>query len=135
MKVTGFKAILAASIVFCSSVSLSQVSDQRRIDELEKRVQQLENPSEAESISDEVTQLKLDRELPELLGPGFTSLGPAASRIYTSRAPFAVGGLAEILYSAPEKGTRTTNLSRADLFVGARLATDILFNSAFEFQN
>lgn len=107
---------------------------------LEARIRALEAKEAAaettpSSASEEVTKLQLELQLPELLGPEFTGLGPGISRVYFSRTPLSIGGFGDVHYSSETDGPRTTDLSRLSPYIGYRFAKNIVFNSGFSVQN
>jgi hypothetical protein len=108
--------------------------------DLQKRVEILEQAELQRQVSgseesQEITQLKLAMELPEPLPDDFTGLSPLASRIYTSTAPTVWGAIGEVHFTSEETGPRKTNFALLELLLGHRLSQNLIFNSAFSFQN
>jgi hypothetical protein len=96
--------------------------------------------------SRELSQLKLALELPEPLGEGFLGMGPAASRVYNSQKPLAIGAFGEVHYTTKDSNqetsrdgsqhedSRATDFSRLNFFLGNRFNSTIVFNSSFAFE-
>jgi hypothetical protein len=123
-----------------SAIAIAQSQQQQaKIEELERRILDLENKAAKDEVSpsedsEELIRLRMDMQLPEKLDRGFTALGPAASKVYNSRSPLTWGASGEIHYLAPDDGQRSTDLASLSPVFGFRFAKSLLFNSSFTFQ-
>jgi hypothetical protein len=108
-------------------------SIEERLTKIEAQLSQQQTDTTAED--EELTKLKLELQLPPQLGSLFTGLGPAISRVYTSKRPLSIGAYGEFSYSAIQGGERITNVTRFNPVVGFRFSNTLIFNSALSFQN
>lgn len=104
--------------------------------ELRERVSNLEaNGAQQTPEAEAIAKMQLESQLPDPLGSGFTGLGPAASKIYTSRSPVAIGAVAEITFQSTSGGSNRTTIANADLLFGARISQRLVFNSSFSLED
>lgn len=132
---SAISTFLVLSLVSSFSLAQTQTRDEE-IEALKSRIQKLEQdaskPSEARN---EITKLQLELQLPDPLGAGFTGLGPAASKIYTSKSPFSLGALAEARFISETNEESEASLSAANIFFGARLSNWLIFNASYSLQS
>ncbi len=106
---------------------------EERLTKIEAQLSQQQTDTTSED--EELTKLKLELQLPPQLGSLFTGLGPAISRVYSSKRPLSIGAYGEFSYSAVQGGDRITNLTRFNPVIGFRFSNTLIFNSALSFQN
>ncbi|RYZ71798.1 MAG: hypothetical protein EOP05_11695 [Proteobacteria bacterium] len=129
--------------VFTTSAAYAQLNGQsntqtrdEEIEALKARIQKLEQDAAKPSDSAaEITKLQLELQLPDPLGAGFTGLGPAASKVYTSKSPLSLGALAEARFVSETSEESEASLSAANIFFGARLSNWLIFNGSYSLQS
>ncbi len=129
--------MLMAIIALTGSIAHAQTQTRdEEIEALKARIQKLEqDAAKPDETKSELAQLQLELQLPDPLGAGFTGLGPAASKIYTSKSPIALGALAEARFVSETREESEASLSAANIFFGARLNQWLVFNASYALQN
>lgn len=110
----------------------TEVAQQDRIDELERKV---------EVLTDELAKLREEQAVPEEGGlESYQGLAPAASRVFGARRGLSIGGYAEGFYRNSiaddgADGVDTADALRAVLYAGYKFTDRIIFNSEIEFEH
>lgn len=112
------------------------VPTRAEFDELRARLVKLESEGHREdqapaATAEELTKIRMEMQLPETLGPGFTALGPSLSKVYSAKRPLVIGGFGEVHYTSRDNGERATNVARINPILGFRFAKSLVFNSSF----
>ena len=126
-----FAGLLISGSLFSNSTASAQQGNSRELDDLRERLARLEAAqSQPSPEAEEITKMQMQSQLPDPLGAGFTGLGPAASKIYSSRLPIAIGAVGDISFQSVSSGTNSVSVTNADLLFGARVSKRLIFNSA-----
>lgn len=142
-------AITMIALVTAVSAFAQNASDlERRLRELEQRVQQLQDASASKDLGEIERQIEiLGRELeaiknrqsePEArAGAQQFGLGAAASKVYRSEGGFSIGGYGEMLYQNYDSADRrdTADLLRAIVYTGYKFNERTIFNSELEVEH
>jgi hypothetical protein len=130
---TSFLTSFWACAVFAQTPTVTRDEE---IEALKARIQKLEQDAAKPSDSQaEINRLQLELQLPDPLGAGFTGLGPAASKVYTSKSPLSIGALAEARFISETREESEASLSAANIFFGARLSQWLVFNGSYSLQS
>lgn len=147
---------LAATTSVFAQASPTPEELQKKIQELQQRVDQLaasatsadiqELKRQIDILTEEIEQLRVEREQPAV-APGAANsygLGPAASKIYRAEPGVSIGGYGEMLYENFDKtadnGQPAENLDRLDfvravIYTGYKFNDRVLFNSETEVEH
>ena len=134
-------AVLVATL-FTSTLFAQDTSDlERRIRELEARVQQLQNVAEIQReidvLSHEIEALKTGAEKKTAeANQAQYGLGAAASKVYRSDVGVSLGGYGEMIYrGAQGDSPATADVLRAVVYTGYKFTDRVLFNSELEVEH
>ncbi len=104
--------------------------------------------TQAETLEERVTALEeqnkvLGEEVLASQTGGFTlvdtdqsynGMGSAASKVYYSKNPLAIGGYGEMYYANPDNGDDYTNVYRFVTYLGYRFSDSVILNAEIEYE-
>lgn len=138
--------LFAATAAFAQATSPDPVELERRVRELEAKVQQIQaaQPSadltevkrQIEVLASEIEALKTRQvEKVAVADDQQYGLGPAASKVYRGAQGVSIGGYGEFLYQNPEGEIATADSLRAVVYTGYKFNDRVLFNSELEVEH
>ncbi|MCB9073753.1 MAG: porin [Bdellovibrionaceae bacterium] len=136
------KHAILISILFLGMSSLSlaapkALSTQEQIDELNKKIQELQNAQsdKDQALIDEMSTLKDKILMPDLTLKSFRGMGPAASKVYYNPNRLSIGGYGELKYTNTMGADKNTDLARFIPYIGYRFTDYIILNTEIEFEH
>lgn len=106
--------------------------------ELERiQTQQAQLQRQLQQVASKVTSLQTGTSTPTTELKVFDGFGVAASKVYYSDSPLAIGASADLLSFADEQSTDSPSINtwRLSPHLGYRLNRNLIFNSRFTFEN
>ena len=127
--------LLAASVAAASLAAQERPDTEKRVAELERKLQILSQELEAQKTNSTGGSAPADIQ---------KGMAPAASKVYESKGGLSIGGYGELVYQSFENhlqdgtkgvGGKTVDALRFVLYTGYKFNDRIVFNSEFEWEH